>query len=148
MAALERYLAPGKRQTGRENFVRRSGPAQSVRIVAHPGTSETHANVPHFSGILTAETPDMIRREIIFRGRVQGVGFRATTAGIALRHPVAGWVRNEPDRSVRVVVEGLPRDVEQFLDTVRAAFPGHITAEEVVAADAEPTGLIGFDVRR
>jgi len=39
----------------------------------------------------------MIARHIIFRGNVQGVGFRFTAVRIAQRHGVAGWVRNLPD---------------------------------------------------
>ena len=40
------------------------------------------------------------------RGRVQGVGFRASTVRQAGRLGLTGWVRNEPDGSVRVVAEG------------------------------------------
>ena len=40
------------------------------------------------------------------RGRVQGVGFRATTLHEGRRLFLSGWVRNLPDGSVEVVAEG------------------------------------------
>jgi acylphosphatase len=50
-----------------------------------------------------------------FFGRVQGVGFRATTCYIARGFEVAGWVRNVDDGSVEMVVEGERGAVEDFL---------------------------------
>lgn len=46
------------------------------------------------------------RIEVVFHGRVQGVGFRATVAGLARDLPISGWVRNEPDGSVRLQAQG------------------------------------------
>jgi acylphosphatase len=45
-------------------------------------------------------------RHVVVRGRVQGVGFRAWTEHMALRHGVAGWVRNRRDGSVEAVFSG------------------------------------------
>jgi acylphosphatase len=39
-------------------------------------------------------------------GRVQGVGYRATTMDEARRLNLAGWVRNRIDGSVEVLAEG------------------------------------------
>ena len=78
--------------------------------------------------------------------QVQGVGFRYTTASIARRHPVQGYVRNQPDGTVELVAEGSPGPVRQFLDEVAAAFDGNITdqtTEEIAAG--EP--LSGFEIR-
>lgn len=47
-------------------------------------------------------------------GRVQGVGFRFTTAELARRFPVTGYVMNCPDGSVEVVAEGEERVLMQF----------------------------------
>lgn len=46
------------------------------------------------------------RLELVVRGRVQGVYFRASTRDEARRLGLTGWVRNEPDGSVRVLAEG------------------------------------------
>jgi acylphosphatase len=64
---------------------------------------------------------------VIFEGRVQGVGFRYTTASIAKRFPVTGYVRNLADGRVEIVAEGDPESVEKFLNQVASAFSGQIT---------------------
>ena len=74
-------------------------------------------------------TPCVIRERIIFRGHVQGVGFRATTRHTAHRHALTGWVRNEPDGSVAMEVQGPAPAVEAFLQDLRAHFVRRITGE-------------------
>jgi Acylphosphatases len=59
------------------------------------------------------------RVTVLFEGNVQGVGFRFTTLNVARRHPVTGYVRNEPDGSVRLVAEGAEDSVLRFLDELR-----------------------------
>lgn len=49
------------------------------------------------------------RAHVIFRGKVQGVFFRANTEGRARELGLKGWVRNLPDGSVESVFEG-PRE--------------------------------------
>ena len=48
----------------------------------------------------------MKRIHAIVRGRVQGVGFRATTAHEARRLGLTGWVRNRLDGTVEVLAAG------------------------------------------
>ena len=57
----------------------------------------------------------MIRKRVRYIGRVQGVGFRAAARGVARMHPVTGWVRNEPDGSVLMEVQGSAGAVEAVL---------------------------------
>lgn len=62
------------------------------------------------------QPPGPARRvQFRFTGRVQGVGFRATTRAIARKHPVTGWVRNEPDGSVLAQIQGDPAAIEAVL---------------------------------
>ncbi|MCB1282023.1 MAG: acylphosphatase [Salinibacterium sp.] len=59
------------------------------------------------------------RRQVVYSGRVQGVGFRATASDIARGFQVTGWVRNEPDGTVHLEAQGTPDEVESFLREVR-----------------------------
>lgn len=85
--------------------------------------------------------------QVRYTGRVQGVGFRATARSIASGHAVAGWVRNEPDGSVLLEVQGEPAAVRAFLQEVAARLSRNIAAaDERVVAVVE--GEVGFEVRR
>jgi acylphosphatase len=48
----------------------------------------------------------LIRAHLIIKGRVQGVGYRATTSRRASQLNVKGWVKNLPDGSVEAILEG------------------------------------------
>jgi len=74
------------------------------------------------------------RKQVRYSGRVQGVGFRVTAREIARRHPVTGWVRNEPDGSVLLEVQGSPAEVEAMLERLRAQMGARIVHES--ASDA------------
>ena len=55
-------------------------------------------------------------------GAVQGCGFRPHVFGLACRHGLAGFVRNEGDM-VRIEVEGQPDAVRRFRDELETAEP-------------------------
>ena len=65
-----------------------------------------------------------------YSGRVQGVGFRATTTHIARNFAVTGWVRNLPDGRVALLAEGEPSEVEAFLNAVRQRWSSFLAAED------------------
>jgi acylphosphatase len=98
---------------------------------------------------LPAETgePTMTGRMVYYSGRVQGVGFRATTAGLARGRPVTGWVRNLADGRVQLLAEGAEKDVEAFLQAVREHWKGYVEKEQIEKQAA--TGkLKGFEIVR
>lgn len=74
-----------------------------------------------------------IRRRVIFRGRVQGVGFRYTVHAIARGFPVTGYVRNLPDRSVELIVDADDVTFDQFLAEIQRAFTGNIGGVEITS---------------
>lgn len=88
-----------------------------------------------------------MRSEIVYHGRVQGVGFRATAKRLADEHGVVGWARNEADGSVRVVAEGPSDRVAAFRGAIRDRLGDFISREDIVA-DGEDTGrYAGFEIR-
>ena len=87
------------------------------------------------------------RLEAVVTGRVQGVGFRRYVARWARRLALAGWVRNEPDGSVRLVAEGDRAALDRL---TRLLWGGPPTADvEAVQGDRGPTeGEGGFRIDR
>ncbi len=65
--------------------------------------------------------------DITFAGRVQQVGFRWTTRRVAERFEIVGWVRNEPDGTVRCVAQGEVSELDAFVEAVQEAMGGNIT---------------------
>ena len=62
----------------------------------------------------------MVRRHIVFRGWVQGVGFRYRARHAASLYGCTGWVRNEWDGSVTMEIQGTPEQIEQVIQAIRA----------------------------
>lgn len=84
-----------------------------------------HANAPYHepstipaSFVFIEILFDMQRLEVIFRGRVQGVGFRYSTRDIAKNYSVTGFVRNEPNGTVFLTAEGERTTLEEFLESI------------------------------
>lgn len=87
-----------------------------------------------------------MRYEMDFIGRVQGVGFRATAAALAREHAIVGWIRNEPDGSVKLAVEGKEADLDAYLADLRKQMADFISSEELEKKDEE-RGYTGFEIR-
>lgn len=86
------------------------------------------------------------RREVLFAGNVQGVGFRYTAHRIAAGYAVTGFVRNLRDGRVQIVAEGNSYEIDGFLGALQARMEGyirHATAEELVATGE----FASFDIR-
>jgi acylphosphatase len=69
----------------------------------------------------------MIAKQVIFDGRVQGVGFRYAVKDLARGFDVCGWVKNLPDGCVELQVMGEAQEVNDFLR--------EITEESALAAN-------------
>lgn len=89
----------------------------------------------------------MPRLEVIYRGNVQGVGFRATARSIARRYIVTGWVRNEPDGAVRLQVQGDLAEVRAFLHELAQTMAGNIKSHHEHPWPADPSEST-FEIRR
>ncbi|MGN6556540.1 MAG: DNA polymerase ligase N-terminal domain-containing protein [Solirubrobacterales bacterium] len=83
---------------------------------------------------------------VVIRGRVQGVFFRDSTAKLARRLGVMGWVRNADDGTVLVHAEGTEEAVAELLDFLEEGPPA-ATVEEVAVEDVKVEGHEQFAVR-
>lgn len=100
-----------------------------------------------FSGILPSrrtmyrEKPHMehekiIRRHILFYGRVQGVGFRYTAYYSATELGLTGWVKNKWDGSVEMEVQGNPAQIDRLLAMLKGGRFISITDMKIQAIPA------------
>ncbi|MBD3270931.1 MAG: acylphosphatase [Elusimicrobia bacterium] len=59
----------------------------------------------------------------VCKGQVQGVGFRFFVRSEAEKQGITGWVRNLPDGSVEMEIEGKEAVIKTFLNTVKTGHP-------------------------
>jgi len=57
----------------------------------------------------------MIAKQVIFEGRVQGVGFRYTVKELARGFDVCGWVKNLADGTVELQAMGDAGELTDFI---------------------------------
>lgn len=94
-----------------------------------------------------SDLPAVIARRLLVSGRVQGVGFRASTLEAATRLEIVGWVRNRPDGRVEVHAQALAALVDEFERWLRQG-PRWARVTGVSAQDVEmDEGLRGFEIR-
>jgi acylphosphatase len=74
-------------------------------------------------GMGNGDTESMQAKKIIVHGKVQGVGFRYFVQHAAGNLGLVGNVRNCPDRTVEIEVEGKDGDIEKFIEQVRQGPP-------------------------
>lgn len=60
----------------------------------------------------------MIRKRIIFSGRVQGVGFRWRAKQAAFLYNCTGWCRNDRDGSVTMEIQGKEEAIDKVIRSV------------------------------
>ncbi|MFK8251059.1 acylphosphatase [Ancylobacter terrae] len=73
------------------------------------------------------------------RGRVQGVGYRAFVEREAIRHGLAGWVRNRTDGSVEAILAGPAETVAAVIEACRRG--PTLARVDAVETGAPPAGL-------
>ncbi len=84
-----------------------------------------------------------------FSGRVQGVGFRYTSAQVAKDFEISGWVKNLADKRVQMEIQGEVSVLGDYLSQLEQAIqqgPGKITNQEQVLGQIDST-LSGFEIR-
>jgi acylphosphatase len=77
-------------------------------------------------------------RHVIFRGRVQGVGFRYTSRQIACHYAVTGFVRNLRDGDVEMFIQGEPAEIDNCIADIQSEFAGHVRDTQIEPAAFSP----------
>jgi acylphosphatase len=91
----------------------------------------------------------MVARQVLYSGRVQGVGFRASVRSIAQGYDVTGTVRNLPDG--RVELQAQTRDSEEleaFLTAIDESDLAGLIKDSERHVMAPLAGLRGFTIVR
>ncbi|AWB21065.1 acylphosphatase [Methylobacterium currus] len=80
--------------------------------------------------------------EIIVRGRVQGVGYRAWTKGVAEARGLSGTVRNRHDGSVEAHLAGPAEAIVAVIEACRQGPPGarvlDLAVKDLAVRDLDP----------
>ena len=76
--------------------------------------------------------PAVLRARLLVKGKVQGVGYRAFAARVALQRGLCGGVRNLDDGRVELAVEGSKDQILLLIEDAKIGPPAsRVTAIEV-----------------
>ena len=84
-----------------------------------------------------------MRKKCIFYGQVQGVGFRYVTNIVAEKYGLYGWVRNNKNGSVTLVIEGLDDSNKFMIDYLKNFF--HENIDKVEELEEKEERLSSFE---
>ncbi len=91
----------------------------------------------------------MPAKQVIYSGRVQGVGFRYSTKQIAAGYEVTGSVKNLPDG--RVELQAMSHDTDElegFFTAIDESNLGSFIKEREASIIPAPVGQRGFTIVR
>ncbi len=88
------------------------------------------------------------RLQVLYSGRVQGVGFRYQAKRIAAGFEVVGIVRNLADGRVEIETEGTVDELKEFLQAIRESGLGPMIRGEVEFWSEPVGGFRGFEIVR
>ena len=71
---------------------------------------------------------DRIAQDVLYSGRVQGVGFRQSVCNVAREQGIQGYVQNLDNGKVRLVAGGKSKQVNYLLDSVKSIWADNISA--------------------
>jgi acylphosphatase len=92
----------------------------------------------------TADPAAHISQNIIFSGRVQGVGFRFSAQRFAVDLGLTGWVQNWPTGDVALYAEGEPGQIQELVDRLKT----HFSIHDIKISEGPASGeYASFDVR-
>lgn len=91
----------------------------------------------------------MTSRQLIYSGRVQGVGFRAAVKRIASGYEVTGWVRNLEDGRVEMQAMSADEDeLQAFIEEIDDSDLAALIKERELHIIPPLMGVRGFSIVR
>ena len=88
------------------------------------------------------------RSEVLYEGRVQGVGFRYTAQNLATGFEVSGTVRNLIDGRVELILEGEKNEVTAFQKAIRESELGYFIRKEDIRWLEAKGDIRGFSIAK
>lgn len=91
---------------------------------------------------------EIVRKHFIFKGRVQGVGFRYRAKYAADGLGITGWVRNEYDGSVEMEAQGYEEAINRMLTMLNSDSYiriESITSEQIPLKERERSFSADYD---
>ena len=86
------------------------------------------------------------RMQVLYSGRVQGVGFRYAVRRVASGFEVTGAVRNLPDGRVELVAEGNKDELDAFRQAIRQSGLEHFIQQEEISLGEAENEFRGFEI--
>lgn len=86
--------------------------------------------------------------QILYSGKVQGVGFRYTARTVATGFEITGTVRNLADGQVELLAEGTRDELNAFSTAIRESGLGHFIQKETVSWAEAQNIFRGFEIVR
>lgn len=79
-----------------------------------------------------------VRSQTVYRGRVQGVGFRWRVKQILQTTKITGFVRNKKDGTVELLLEGKTEEVGEVLKMVSKSMKDYWVSKNTVDRIGKP----------
>ena len=86
--------------------------------------------------------------QVIYSGRVQGVGFRYTAKTVASGYEIVGTVRNLRNGRVELIAEGEKAELDSYRQAVRDSGMDHFVQDEAISWSEPTHEFRGFDIVR
>lgn len=84
-------------------------------------------------------------KRFTFFGKVQGIGFRAAAEMLAFKHAIGGWVQNNDNGTVSLVIEGEEEKIKDFMDHLKRYFKNNI--DKIEEKEEDEHGFKEFTIR-
>jgi acylphosphatase len=89
----------------------------------------------------------MISRQILIKGKVQGVFFRASAKKAAEEFSLKGWIKNTGNGDVEAIVTGNENAVMQFIEWCRKG-PRDAVVKQVIVTELPVANYSEFSILR